>query len=271
VKKTSYGFIVLLFASCANTPSKTDTNNTYSMTGIPVIPYAVTGYFPHDSSLFVEGFLLHNGKLYESTGSPSGLPQYKSIIGITDLNTGKCSPKIEIDKSKYFGEGIAILNNKLYQLTYTTHVGFIYDLKTYKKIGQFAFKNRWGYALTTDGSNLIMSDGSDTLTYINPATMEPIKILKITENNFKRDSLNELEYINGYIYANIWYNNNIVKIDPVNGKVIGKIDLSALDREAKAKNPDADVLNGIAFDADKNKIYVTGKMWLNIYQIDFAH
>ncbi len=254
----------------------TENNKTPGVTStepdaVPFINYAVTKTLLHDTSLFTEGFLMHNGQLFESTGSPDNLPQTRSMIGITDLVTGRFDKKIEIDRAKYFGEGIVFLKNKLYQLTYTNQVGFIYDANSFKMTGKFTYKNIQGWSLTTDGINLIMSDGTDVITFLDPEKFNPVKIITVTENKIPRDNLNELEYIKGFIYANIWQNNTILKIDPATGNVVGKIDLGSLKYEANQKKPRADVLNGIAFDSLNDKIYVTGKLWANIYQINFAH
>jgi Glutamine cyclotransferase len=264
-------FSIILLNSCSDSSTNPGSETSESTPATPVINYAVTHYFAHDTSLFTEGFLFHDGHLFESTGSPEELPQTKSTIGISDLTTGKFDPKIEIDKSKYFGEGIVFLNNKLYQLTYKNQAGFIYDAKSFKEIGQFKYSNTEGWSLTTDGTNLIMSDGTSSLTYLDPIKLTPVKALKVTENGYSIDKLNELEFIKGFIYANIWMSNLIVKIDPSNGNVVGKIDLSSLTNEAKNFNPNADVLNGIAYDSTSGKVYVTGKMWANIYQIQFSY
>ena len=179
--------------------------------------------------------------------------------------------KIELDKKIYFGEGISFINNKLYQLTYKNQEGFIYDASSFRQIGKFTYSNKEGWSLTSNGKELIMSDGTDHLTFLDPSTLKPMRILKITEDGHSRDSLNELEYIHGYIYANIWMNNSIIKIDTLSGKVVGKLDLSPVTYDAKNKNPKADVLNGIAYDSAADKIYVTGKMWSDIYEISFVH
>ncbi len=265
------GLMVSIIFSCSNNPIPPESDDVVVAPATPFINYAVTKYYPHDTSLFTEGFLFHDGKLFESTGSPNDIPQTKSMIGVTELATGKFDKKIELDKSRYFGEGIVFLNNKLYQLTYKNQVGFIYDANTFKQTGQFKYSNVEGWSLTTDGTHLIMSDGSDKLTYLDAVALKPASVLKVTENGLPRDSLNELEFIKGFIYANIWQNNSIVKIDPANGKVVGKIDLSSLAFEARNKNPRADVLNGIAYDSITDKIYVTGKMWPNIYELNFTH
>lgn len=264
-------FFILLLNSCTDSSPNSGSKASESTPATPVINYAVTNYFDHDTSLFTEGFLFHNGQLFESTGSPKELPQTKSVIGITDLATGKFDVKIEIDKSKYFGEGIVFFKNKLYQLTYVNRIGFIYDAKTFKETGQFNYSNTEGWGLTTDGTSLIMSDGTSNLTYLDPVKLTPLKTLQVTEQGYPIERLNELEFIKGFIYANIWTSDIIVKIDPSSGNVVGKMDLNSLTNEAKRINPNADVLNGIAYDSTTDKIYVTGKLWSNIYQIQFSH
>jgi glutaminyl-peptide cyclotransferase len=266
-----FAFVTLLLNSCTNNSTNSDSDTSGSTPTTLFINYTVTQYFAHDTSLFTEGFLFHNGQLFESTGSPKKLPQTKSLIGISDLATGKFNAKIEIDKSKYFGEGIVFFNNKLYQLTYENKIGFIYDAKTFKEIGQFKYSNTEGWSLTTDGTSLIMSDGTSNLTYLDPVKLTPLKTLQVTEQRYPIEKLNELEFIKGFLYANIWTSDIIIKIDPSSGNVVGKLDLSSLTNEARRINPNADVLNGIAYDSTTDKIYVTGKLWPNIYQIQFPH
>lgn len=270
--KIFFAFIMLAtFCTGCSENSTMKTPAKEPSTTVPVINYAVTKFFPHDTKLYTEGLLVHEGKLFESTGSPDELPQTKSLIGIIDLSTGKMDVKVEIEQKKYFGEGIVILNNKLYQLTYTSQVGFIYDLSSFKRIGQFNYANKQGWSLTTNGKEIIMSDGTYKLTYLDTASLKPVRTLAVTENGIPLAQLNELEYIKGFIYANVFMTSGIVKIDPSNGKVVGRLDFTSLEFEAKNKNPDADVLNGIAYDSTTDKIYVTGKLWPNIYQIEFAH
>jgi glutaminyl-peptide cyclotransferase len=231
----------------------------------PAIQYSETNNFFHDASLFTEGLLMHEGQLYESTGSPD--TSRKSLIGIDDLKTGRFIKKVALKDTGFFGEGIVFFKDKLYQLTLRNRIGFIYDAKTFNRTGQFTFDNKEGWALTTDGTSLIMSDGTDALTYLNPTDMKPIKKLPVTENGFKRDSLNELEYIKGYIYANIWLTNHIVKINPADGKVVGKLDLSPLAMKASLIRPECEEMNGIAYDSTTGFLYVTGKHWPHIYQL----
>jgi glutaminyl-peptide cyclotransferase len=267
----AFGILIFL-SSCAN-----DNNNTSqpvakeNLKQKPILNlnYTLTGTHPHDITSFTEGFVFHKNELYESTGATGDLPQTRSLFGDVDLATGKINVKAELDKHKYFGEGIVFLNGKVYQLTYKTKIGFIYDETTFKKVGQFTFPSDEGWGLTTDGTSIIMSDGTNTLTYLNPNTMQVVRSIFVSENNYAKDLLNELEYINGYIYANIYTTNTIVKIDPQNGNINAQLDLSALAENAKNLYSGSLEMNGIAFDSSSNKIYVTGKMWPKIYEIRF--
>ncbi|MGZ4044080.1 MAG: glutaminyl-peptide cyclotransferase, partial [Bacteroidia bacterium] len=208
-------------------------------------------------------------KLFESSGAPEYLKQTRSMFGIVNLKNGKIDVKGEIDRSRYFGEGIAILNGKLYQLTYENKIGFIYDITTFKTVGQFSFKNKEGWGLTTDGTNLIMSDGTSDLTYLDPNNQNVVKTLNVNTINYDLpDQLNELEYINGFIYANVWRTATIVKIDPTTGNIVGILDLSALEAKAKAKYNGCYEMNGIAYDPSEKKVLITGKMWPEIYKIE---
>lgn len=249
---------------------KIDTSTVIEVPQTPVISYSLVNTYPHDINAFTEGFLFYEGKLFESTGAPENLPLTKSLFGIVDLKNGKIDTKVEIDKSIYFGEGISILNNKIYQLTYKNQTAFVYDVKTYKQIGKFSFQNKEGWGLTNDGKNLIMSDGSNYLTFFDQ-NFNVTKTLDVSENGYAVDYLNELEYIKGYIYANIYQSHEIVKIDPATGNVVGKIDITNLFQTSKTKNINSLETNGIAFDSISNKVLVTGKMWPNIYEIQFQY
>ena len=236
---------------------------------IPEIKFTVEAQHPHDAGSFTEGLHFHEGKLYESTGSPDNLPQTRSLLGPVDLKTGKIDVKAELDRATYFGEGSVFLNDKIYQLTYKNQTGFIYDAKTFKNIGKFSYTNREGWGLTTDGKSLIMSDGTSYLYFLDPMSFTVTKTLDVAEAGRVTENLNELEYIKGYIYANVWMTSTIVKIDPNSGDIVGKMDLSALLMESKARNPNAQETNGIAYDSLSNKIMVTGKLWPTIYEIKF--
>lgn len=236
---------------------------------IPEIKFTVENQYPHDINSFTEGFLFHDNKLFESTGAPDNIPQAKSLFGIVDLKTGKIDVKAELDRNIYFGEGIVFLNGKIFQLTYKNQIGFIYDGKTFKNIGKFNYANREGWGLTTDGKCLIMSDGTSYLTYLDPTNFSVVKTLDVAENGYVLEHLNELEFIKGFIYANIYTTNTIVKIDPKTGDVVGKMDLSSLLYESKVRNPNSLETNGIAYDSISDKVLVTGKLWPTIYEIKF--
>jgi glutaminyl-peptide cyclotransferase len=260
--------ILLLFACNEGNDKLVDHSKNNE---IPIINYIYSNSYPHDINSFTEGFLLYEGKLYEGTGATSELPQTRSLFGEVNLSTGKIEVKAELDREKYFGEGITFLKGKVYQLTYRTKVGFIYDATSFKKIGRFTIPSNEGWGLTTDETNLIMSDGTNKLTYLDPTTLQVVKTVAVTENGYVKDYLNELEYIHGYIYANIWTTNTIVKIDPKVGKVVGKLDLSSLAYDAKSIYAGSLEMNGIAYDSKTDKMLVTGKLWPKIYEVRFSH
>lgn len=266
--------IATIFSSCETDKpkdiKKVDTSTIVEVPETPIISYTLVNTYPHDLNAFTEGFLFHEGKLFESTGAPENLPQTKSLFGIVDLKNGKIDTKVEIDKSIYFGEGISILNNKIYQLTYKNQTAFVYDAKTYKPIGKYSYQNREGWGLTNDGKNLIMSDGSNYLTYFDQ-NFNVTKTLDVSENGYAVDYLNELEYIHGFIYANIYQSHEIVKIDPSTGNVVGKLNLTSLFQTSKTKDINSLETNGIAYDSISDKILVTGKMWPSMYEIKFQH
>ena len=266
--------LVGIFSACETDKpqdiKKVDTSPIVELPETPIISYSLTNTYPHDINAFTEGFLFHEGKLFESTGAPENLPQTKSLFGIVDLKNGKIDTKVEIDKAIYFGEGISILNNKIYQLTYKNQTAFVYDAKTYKPIGKYSYQNREGWGLTNDGKNLIMSDGSNYLTFFDQ-NFNVTKTLDVSENGYAVDFLNELEYIHGFIYANIYQSHEIVKIDPTTGNVVGKLDLTNLFQTSKTKNINSLETNGIAYDSISDKVLVTGKMWPSMYEIKFQH
>lgn len=261
-----------MIVSCNNNENKDENKtNSNSETSTPIINWSIISVFPHDTTSFTEGFLINDEKLYESTGFTDEFPQTRSLFGEVDLKTGKINPKVELDKNKYFGEGIVFLNGKVFQLTYQSKIGFVYDASTFKKISDFTFPSKEGWGMTTDSTNLIMSDGTNVLTYLDPSTLKTIKTLNVIDENGPVNYVNELEYIKGFIYANIYTTNFIIKIDPSNGKVLGKLDLTSLKNEQKTKFPGSLEMNGIAYDLKNDKILVTGKMWPNIYEINFNH
>jgi glutaminyl-peptide cyclotransferase len=244
-------------------------NDATTEMDVPRIGYVCIKTYPHDTTSFTEGFLFDNGSLFESSGSFKNLAQTKSMFGIVDLKTGKIDIKAEVDKAKYCGEGIAFLNGKVYQLTYTNKVGFVYDALSFKKIKEFKIPCKEGWGLTTDGTSLIMSDGTNILTFLDPETFQVIKQIPVTAKKCRsnRLNLNELEYIKGSVFANIWPTSTIVKIDLTDGQIIGKMRLDSLSDDAFKIQKHIDVMNGIAYDSISDRIFITGKFWPKIYEI----
>jgi glutamine cyclotransferase len=224
----------------------------------PPISFKVVNVFRHDVTAFTEGLVVHEGKLYEGTGEDSW-------IGIVDIKTGTTDKKITFPK-EFFGEGITILNNKIYQLTYRTKKGFVYDLNTFKELRTFSYDSE-GWGLTNNGTYLIMSDGSDQLKYLDTTDFKLVKAVSVKSNGEPVREINELEYVNGSIYANIWKTNLIAKINPETGDITGILDLSSVTAGLRQTNPNIDVLNGIAWHAGSKSLLVTGKYWPNIYQL----
>jgi glutamine cyclotransferase len=228
-----------------------------SASAVESIPFKLKTRWKHDTEAWTQGLLIHEGKLFESTG------QNQSYIGIVDIKTGKTDKKVVLD-DKYFGEGIAILNNKLYQLTWQNHTGFVYDLDTFEKLREFTYDTE-GWGLTHDHHHLIMSDGTEKLIYLDTATLKPVKTVRVKDEKGFVTKLNELEYMEGFILANQWETNRILKIDPETGEVAGTLDLTPLAQEARLDNPRADVLNGIAYHPSTKLLIVTGKFWPSAY------
>ena len=257
--------------ACHDTAKSKKPDDTYPTAdqSLP-IEFKVLNIFPHDTASYTEGFLFHQGQLFESTGHTNAFPSSRSLFGVVDLKSGHIDTKVEIDKNKYFGEGIVFLKRRVYQLTDTTQIGFIYDDKSFKKLGNFYYDGE-GWGLTTNGSAILMSNGSSTIFYRDPSSFKVIKSLGVSDINGPVQNLNELELIKGYLYANQWLTDYILKIDTTNGKVVGRLDLSRLKTESKMKNPFSEETNGIAYDPDKNKVCVTGKQWPSIYEIQFDH
>jgi glutaminyl-peptide cyclotransferase len=271
MKKVLFAAIVLFttLVACndSDTTAPDNSNDNAAAAAPPAIQYAVVNKYPHDTSYFTEGLEFYKGQLFESSGGNADESPYPSELGISDLKTGKVTAKVQLDKSKFFGEGITFFNDKLYQLTWVSQVGFVYDAATFKKIKEFKLPSKEGWGLTHDSANLIMSDGTSNLYYMEPDSLKLLNILRVTDNNGPVANINELEFINGYIYANQWETPYILKIDPATGKVVGRMNLETLQKEAASLRPGADVLNGIAYDGATGKVLVTGKRWPFIYEI----
>lgn len=243
--------ILGLLLGCGKERNRGDTTNDLK------ISFKLKTRWKHDTQAFTQGLVIHEGQLFESTG------QKGSYIGIVDIKTGEAYKKVVLD-DKYFGEGITILNNKVYQLTWENHVGFVYDVNTFEKLSEFTYSTQ-GWGITHDHHHLIMSDGTEKLIYLDTVTMKPVRTIRVKDDNGFVTKLNELEYMEGFILANQWETNRILKIDPQTGNVVGILDLTQLAQEAKLDNPRADVLNGIAYHASTKLLIVTGKFWPSSY------
>ena len=230
---------------------------------VPVYGYTVVHTYPHDPGAFTEGLFYLNGALYESTGLEG-----KSDIRKVQLATGKVLQRRSLDP-KYFGEGIVAWKGRLAELTWQSQIGFTYDLSTFKPRSSFHYAGE-GWALTHDDHRIIMSDGTPQLRFLDPATLAETGRLNVTLNGRPLAMLNELEWVRGEILANVWQTNYIARIDPKTGAVTGVIDLSSLAAQEAAKGRPIDVLNGIAYDAEHDRLFVTGKLWPDLYEIKLS-
>jgi len=225
----------------------------------PKYGYQIVNIFPHDSNAFTQGLLLMDGKLLESTGQ-EGFSSLRRV----DLESGRVLKKVDVPEP-YFAAGLAALNGKLYQLTWQHNIGFIYDAQTFDRLGQFNYEGE-GWGLTTDGQSLILSDGSNRIRFIDPAGFRVTRTISVTDGNTPVRELNELEWVKGEIYANVWHDNRIATIDPQSGHVKAWIDLTGLMPEGELQDPEA-VLNGIAYDEASDRLIVTGKLWPRLFEI----
>ncbi len=222
--------------------------------------YQVVHTYPHDPAAFTEGLFYLNGYLYESTG----LEQHSSIRKVR-LETGEVLQQYTVP-AQYFGEGIVNWGNHLIGLTWRSHVGFVYDLKSFKPLRQFHYEGE-GWALTQDGVQILMSDGTSEIRVLNPQTLLPTGRIQVSLDGKPINNLNELEWVKGEIYANVWQTNWILRIDPHDGHVVGAIDLAGLLARADVIPGQTDVLNGIAYDAKGDRLFVTGKNWPKLFEI----
>jgi glutaminyl-peptide cyclotransferase len=221
--------------------------------------YSVVHAYPHDPQAFTQGLVYVDGYLYESTGLNG-----KSTLRKEDLETGRVLKEVSLP-SKFFGEGLTNWGRTLIQLTWQAHVGFVYDRATFRLLRKFHYP--WeGWGLTQDGKQLILSDGSSTIHFLNPKTFAQVRSIRVRDRGAPVKQLNELEYIHGEIYANVWMTDKIARISPATGEVLGWIDLSGLLPGIFVRRP-GEVLNGIAYDATHRRLFVTGKLWPRLFEI----
>lgn len=272
MKRILLAIFILSFIAACNNPSNPGSGggtnpNTNPNPAPPMLSYNIVAVYPHDTSSYTEGLIWYNSMLYESGGLKG-----KSKLYTSDLTNGKDKKVVTLDP-KYFGEGISIIDNKIYQLTWQENKVFIYDANTLQKIGE----NTWpyeGWGMTTNGKELIISTGSSNLYFVDPATFKINKIVSVVDNYGPVGNVNELEYVNGFIYSNVYGTDYILKINAETGNVVGKMDLTGLlDKSNMPHNPadypgdNGNVLNGIAYNAEKNSFYITGKDWPALFEI----
>lgn len=231
-------------------------------TQAPMYSFRIINRYPHDPEAFLQGLLYHNGLLYEGTGWWG-----RSSLRRVELETGKVLQISNLDP-RYFGEGIVLWQDRIIQLTYQSHTGFVYDRDTFNKISEFKYPTE-GWGITHDGQRLIMSDGTNTLYFWDPKTLRQIGLLQVRDGDNPVFRLNELEYIKGEIWANVFGTDLIARISPQTGQVLSWIDLTGLRDPALGKDPNA-VLNGIAYDEKSDRLFVTGKLWPTLFEIELV-
>jgi glutaminyl-peptide cyclotransferase len=229
---------------------------------VPVYDYQIIKQYPHNTRFFTQGLLVHEGRLFEGTG------QYgQSMLMELNLEDGAVVRSRALP-DRYFGEGIAVVGERIFQLTWRENIAFEFDLETFEPLNSH-FVPTEGWGLSYDGQSLILSDGSHQLFFLDPETFRSHQVLPVTLGGQPLRNLNELEYIDGEIWANVWMTEQIVRIHPVSGEVVGIIDLSGLRAQSAAVGNDS-VLNGIAWDAQARRLYVTGKLWAYLYEIELV-
>ena len=224
----------------------------------PVLSYEVVNTFPHDPAAFTQGLIYRDGHLFESTGLKG-----QSSLRKVKLETGAVVERRVVDK-RYFAEGLTDWGNRLLQLTWETNIGFIYDVSSFEPVGTFTYTGE-GWGLTHDSSRLIMSDGTSALRFLDPSTQREIGRITVKDGDRAIERLNELEFIKGEVYANVWLTDRIAIISPATGRVTAWLDLGGL-RPGPAQQGN-DVLNGIAYDAQRDRLFVTGKLWSKLFEI----
>lgn len=270
--KTIFTFLslsaFLFLTGCANDNNNVDAGGN-EKSSVQNLSYSITATYPHDTSSFTQGLVFYKGDLLEGTGNKG-----KSKLMQIDITTGKPVKQNNLP-NEFFGEGVTVLNDTIYQLTWQDKVVLLYSAKDFQKIGEFPLSTE-GWGITTNGKELIVSDGSSNLYFYEPSTFRLLRSQGVTEDGSPVSNINELEYINGFVYANRWQYPYILKIDPNSGQVIARMDLTDLINRVQAKIPNLNTgtdatLNGIAIDSTTGKIYITGKYWPELYEIQFEH
>jgi glutamine cyclotransferase len=243
-------------------PTPDATQEVVTEAAVPVYTYRIVNTYPHDREAFTQGLVVADGVLYEGTGRLGA-----STLREVDLESGRVQRWHSLPE-QYFGEGIAVVGDHIYQLTWHANLGFIYARASFEQIGSFAYPTE-GWGLTYDGQRLIMSDGTPNLYFFDPDTLERTGQVLVTYRGQPVWALNELEYVQGEVYANVWKTNLVVRIVPELGEVVGVIDLTGLLSSDDLDQP-VDVLNGIAYDEEADRLFVTGKLWPKLFEIELV-
>ncbi len=254
-------YFALNRSDSTKTAGKSNTNPSANAGPVRQDSYEVVGDYPHDPNAFLQGLLWHGGTFYESTGSHNtGISTLRHL----EFPSGKILQSVKLSP-EYFGEGLALADDRLIQITWQSKRGFVYDRETLGLLREFTYATE-GWGLTYDGKNLIMSDGSNVLTYMDAQTFEPVRKLSVTMNGRPVYEINELEFIEGEIWANVWHDDRILRIDPGSGRVNSFLNLKGILPPEMRTDPEA-VLNGIAYDAEGKRIFVSGKLWPRLFEI----
>ena len=240
-------------------PPNANANASHAPVPVPVYGYEVVNTFPHDPEAFTQGLIFHDGALVESTGL-----ERHSTLRRVELQTGKVLQRVDVPRD-FFAEGMTLFNGKIYQLTWKGEKGFVYDPRTFEKTGEFTYSGQ-GWGLTHDADSLILSDGTPRIRFIDPADNRVRRAINVTDGGRAVSQLNELEYVKGEIFANVWHQNRVARIDPQTGRVTGWIDLSGLLKPGDVSDEEA-VLNGIAYDESGDRLFVTGKLWPKLFEV----
>jgi glutaminyl-peptide cyclotransferase len=226
---------------------------------VPEYTYKIIHIYPHDHTAFTQGLEYRGGFLYEGTGLYG-----QSTLRKEDLATGKVLQELALP-GQLFGEGITVLNEHIVQLTWQSHIGFVYGQNTFRLLKNFSYPGE-GWGLANDGEHIYMSDGTAQIRYLDPSTLQETRRITVHDGDKQVENLNELEWVRGELYSNVWQTNNIVRINPKDGTVLGWIDLTGLLTQEELESG-ADVLNGIAYDSMGDRLFVTGKLWPKLFQI----
>ena len=257
-------FSIMIATGCNNNNDKPVENTPTTNAGNhpASLAYTITKMYPHNPKSFTEGLEWHDSVLYEGTGL-----EKESRMAIVNLTTGEDIKTLKLS-DEYFGEGITVLNGKIYELTYKSGKAFVYDAKTFKKIKEFTYEGE-GWGLTNNGKEILMSNGSSKIVYRNPETFAITKTINVSSDTGDVQNVNELELVDGYIYANIWETRFIIKINPENGQVVAVADFTGLLEQYVPDAQHFEVLNGIAYDSVGKRFFITGKWWPKVFEVQF--